>query len=601
MMAKTLPFIATMLLSVSALAAAPQKISGQWIIELNKPTVGSLDYGLSVAQQAQNLVAPLGGQVTFTYEHALRGFAVRLPDAAIPLLKLNPLVKRVEQDQVMSASATQTGVVWGIDRIDQRNLPLNGQYTYPDQAGQGVHAYILDTGINPNHTEFTGRIAASRNFVPAASVTTADPNAWTDCQGHGTHVAGTTAGTLYGVAKKALVHTVRVLDCQGSGSNSGVIAGVDWVTANHVKPAVANMSLGGGDSSALDTAVVNLVRAGVTVAVAAGNDSKDACSGSPNKVPQAVTVGSTVRDDTVSSFSNRGTCLDIFAPGSDVISANHANNTGTTTMSGTSMASPHVAGAAALVLGANPSFTPQQVRDRLVADATSDKLTGTQARSGSALAAGYGASPNKLLFIGNVGGGAPAPTDAAPVANFSSSPSGLTVSFDASASTDDKGIASYGWNFGDGSSGTGRTVSRTYAAGGTYTVTLTVTDTVHQTHARSQAVTVTAPSNSVCSDCTQTSGTLAVNGTAYNPSSSGFSSNGGAFKGFLRGPAGTDFDLYLEKLSTGLLGGWSVVARSEANGTSSEQINYTGTAGTYRWRVYSYAGAGRYDLYVKNP
>jgi subtilisin family serine protease len=211
------------------------------------------------------------------YEHALRGFAIRMPDAAAALLAQHPAVAAIEPDQVMRVIATQTGATWGIDRVDQRDLPLNGQYVYPEQGGQGVHVYIIDTGLNASHVDFTGRVSTGRNFVGGLVGT--DPNAWNDCQGHGTHVAGSAVGTQYGVAKKAIVHAVRVLDCQGSGSNSNVIAGVDWVTANHVKPAVANMSLGGGDSAALDSAVKNAIAAGVTVAVAAGNDTQDACRG----------------------------------------------------------------------------------------------------------------------------------------------------------------------------------------------------------------------------------------------------------------------------------------------------------------------------------
>jgi subtilisin family serine protease len=257
--------------------AGIQRIANQYIVTLGKLPADSALAALDTGGLAQLLAAQYGGQILHVYEHALRGFAIRMPDAAAALLAQHPAVAAIEPDQVMRVIATQTGATWGIDRVDQRDLPLNGQYVYPEQGGQGVHVYIIDTGLNASHVDFTGRVSTGRNFVGGLVGT--DPNAWNDCQGHGTHVAGSAVGTQYGVAKKAIVHAVRVLDCQGSGSNSNVIAGVDWVTANHVKPAVANMSLGGGDSAALDSAVKNAIAAGVTVAVAAGNDTQDACRG----------------------------------------------------------------------------------------------------------------------------------------------------------------------------------------------------------------------------------------------------------------------------------------------------------------------------------
>jgi serine protease len=589
--------LAVAALSTASAAAAPAATSGtaipnQYIVTLNKAPLGDLLAGLGVADQASRLLAAVGGgQVFQIYEHALRGFAVRMTAAQADLLRRNPLVAGIEPDQVIQAVATQSGATWGLDRIDQRNLPLDSKYTYPDQAGQGVHVYIIDTGINPNHSEFTGRVGASRNFVASGGLLgggSTDPNAWTDCNGHGSHVSGTAAGTTWGVAKKATIHAIRVLDCNGSGSNSGVIAGVDYVTANHLSPAVANMSLGGSDSSALDTSVHNAVNSGVTFAVAAGNSNADACSGSPNKEPSAITVAASEINDIKASYSNYGSCVDIFAPGSNITSVDYSNNTGSKQLSGTSMATPHVTGAAALVLGAHAGYTPAQVAAQLDSDSSKNVLTGS-------LGAG---SPNKLLYAASSGG---TPVDNPPVASFTYSCTDLACSFNGSGSTDDHGVAAYAWNFGDASSGNGASVSHSYGAAGSYSVTLTVTDTVSQTNATSKTVAVTAPGGSPCPACTKTSGTLASGGTAYNPSSSGFASNGGSFEGHLRGTAGTDFDLYLEKYSSGLFGAsWSVVARSETT-ASVEDLSYSGTAGTYRWRVKSYSGAGAYDLYVKNP
>lgn len=382
----------------TAQAAVPQPIKNQYIVVLKAPAAGSVEARLGLSDLVQGVLAQVGGgQVIAQYQFALRGFAARLTSTQAEALSRLPLVQLVEQDQVVTAVATQSGATWGLDRIDQRNLPLNGTYIYPDQAGQGVHVYVIDTGLNASHNEFTGRVAAGRNFAPNSGGLlctllglgcTTDPANTTDCNGHGTHVAGTAAGTTYGVAKRATVHAVRVLGCNGSGSNSGVIAGIDWVAANAQLPAVANMSLGGGDSAALDQAVQNAIASGVTFAVAAGNDNANACSGSPNKVPEAITVGATTNADARSSFSNYGACVDVFAPGSAITSAWYTSNTATNTIDGTSMASPHVAGAAALVLGANPSATPAQVADTIVGNATLGVLSGV----------GSG-SPNALLYV----------------------------------------------------------------------------------------------------------------------------------------------------------------------------------------------------------
>lgn len=575
-------------------AAAAATIPNQYIVQLRKPLDGSVLSNTSIATQAQSLLTTVGGgQVLHTYEYALRGFAVRISPAQASLLALNPLVASVNPDVQMKAIATQNNPPsYGIDRVDQRDLPLSASYTYADTAGQGAHVYVIDSGLNANHSDFAGRVGTSRNFVGGGLLGTGsvDPANWADCNGHGTHVSGTAVGTVYGVAKKATLHAVRVLDCQGTGSGSAILAGIDWVAANAQQPAVANLSLGtlNGRSTDQETAVRNLVNANVAVAVAAGNDSKSACQTSPAAEPAVLTVGATERTDQMASYSNFGPCLDLFAPGTDILSANYSNNTGSSTLSGTSMASPHVAGALAIKRAQNAAVSAADVQVAVVSDTTPNKVTSP----------GTG-SPNKLLYVPVAGGGTP--VDPPPVANFTVSCTNLTCSFNGTGSTDDKGIASYAWAFGDGSNGSGATVSKSYSAAGSYTAALTVTDTVSQTHTKSQTVTVTAPAGTgPCSDCTTKTGTLASGGTAYDPNSSGFASNGGAFKGYLRGAAGTDFDLFLEKYSSGLLAGWSVVARGETT-TSSEDVTYSGSAGTYRWRITSYSGAGSYTFYVKNP
>jgi subtilisin family serine protease len=303
-------------------------------------------------------------EVRFVYRHAVNGYAAEIPPSELAELRRDPRVRLVEADGRVSASTTQSGATWGLDRIDQRSLPLSGTFSYAN-TGSGVRAYIVDTGIRLSHSEFAGRAVNGYDAVEN------DYSAG-DCNGHGTHVAGTTGGSSYGVAKQSTLVAVRVLDCSGSGTYSGVIAGVDWVTADHLagQPAVANMSLGGGVSSALEMAVKNSVADGVTYAVAAGNDSRDACRFSPARVPEAITVSATANSDSKPSWANYGSCVDLFAPGVGIRSAWHTGDTATSTISGTSMATPHAAGVAALYLESNATAAPQQVRDALYADAT---------------------------------------------------------------------------------------------------------------------------------------------------------------------------------------------------------------------------------------
>lgn len=383
----------------ATMVSVPQSkaIKDTYIVVFNTPSVLNLSNNNTIAefavQQAESLVNQYDVRVMKNFGNVLNGVLINASAQQVKALLKDPNVKYVEQDQVMSvtpmmeANADQPSPTWGIDRIDQRNLPLDNNY-HTDYDGSGVTAFVIDTGVLNTHNEFGGRASSGYDFIDN------DYDA-TDCNGHGTHVAGTIGGSTYGVAKNVNVVGVRVLNCSGSGSNSGVIAGINWVKNNASGPAVANMSLGGGASQATDDAVNAAVAAGITFVVAAGNDNSNACNYSPARAADAITVGSTTSNDSRSSFSNYGTCLDIYAPGSSITSSWYTSNSATNTISGTSMASPHVAGVAALYLDENPNLSPAQVTNLLKTRATADKVT--DAKTGS---------PNKLLFsLANDDGG----------------------------------------------------------------------------------------------------------------------------------------------------------------------------------------------------
>ena len=360
------------------------------------------------------------------FTHALNGFTADLTASQVAALAQDPSVTRIEPDRVVGIDATQNPATWGLDRIDQRTLPLNSTYTYT-VTGTGVKAYIIDTGILGTHSDFGGRVLSGYTAI-------SDGNGTTDCNGHGTHVAGTVGGTTYGVAKGVSLVPVRVLSCAGSGTNTGVIAGIDWVTADHAAgtPAVANMSLGGSSSASLNAAVARSVADGITYTVAAGNSNTDACTSSPASEPTAITVGATGSTDARASYSNFGTCLDIFAPGSSITSDWYTSTTATATISGTSMAAPHVAGVAALLLSADATATPATIASRLLATATPSVVTDPQA-----------GSPNLLLASGTFTPG-PVTAPSAPrnlVATVGNAR--ITLTFDVPADTGGAAITDY--------------------------------------------------------------------------------------------------------------------------------------------------------------
>ncbi|MBZ9753628.1 S8 family peptidase [Deinococcus sp. HMF7604] len=355
----------------------PEAIPGQYIVVLQDAAANLTVQDAGGLIRSLNL-DPQGVTVQHLYTQTIQGFAAKLSAQNLATLRRDPRVKYIEQDGLMHMTATQTGATWGLDRIDQRNLPLNGSYVY-DATGSGLRAYIIDTGIRTTHTNFGGRAIWGTN-------TTGDGNN-SDCQGHGTHVAGTVGSSTYGVAKGVTLVAVKVLNCQGSGSNSGVIAGVNWAVGNKGSAtAVANMSLGGGFSQAVNDAVNSAASRNLVMVVAAGNENQNACNVSPASAANAITVGNSTSSDARASSSNYGSCVDLFAPGTNITSTWNTSNTATNTISGTSMASPHVAGAAVLelALGANSTSS---VTNAIISSSTPNKVTN----------AGAG-SPNRLLY-----------------------------------------------------------------------------------------------------------------------------------------------------------------------------------------------------------
>ena len=428
-----------------------------------------------------------GIEVRKVFRKAVRGMAVDLTPAEAAALAADPQVASIEPDRVLRASVDQTGAPWGLDRVDQRGLPLNGTYSYAGN-GAGVKVYVVDTGVRSTHAELRGRVAPGVTFIE-------DGMGTEDCQGHGTHVAGTIAGSTYGVAKGATIVPIRVLDCLGAGSSSAVVAGLDWIlTFNAGAPAVVNMSLGGSPSVIVDSAVQRLIDNGITVVVAAGNSAYSACLASPARVPAAITVGATQSDDARAQYSNFGPCLDIWAPGTDITSAGIASDAATAVKSGTSMATPHVAGAAALLKGATPSLSPAGVASALIANATPGVVTDAQLDS-----------PNRLLFTGGTGAGTGGGTTGGgttvtPLAVAGSTLAAATVGTAYSQTlTATGGTAPYTWSVASGVLPAGLAlnpttgaIAGTPTAAGTSSFTVRVTDAKAATATAARSVTVSA-------------------------------------------------------------------------------------------------------------
>jgi serine protease len=578
----------------------------------------SLDYNLPKAKRVYSAVLE-GGAYQLTTEEASR-------------LASDPNVELVEPDHRIKINATQANAPWGLDRLDQSTLPLNGQFSSPT-PGANVNVYIIDSGVRVSHQDFQGRAVSGVDLVDG------DGNA-NDCNGHGTHVAGTVAGLTFGVAKSARIHAVRVLDCEGAGQYSDVIAGVEWVTTNHTAPAVANMSLGGPISQALESAIAASVSAGVTFVVAAGNSTMDACSVSPARVPSVITVGSTTRQDARSPFSNYGSCVDIFAPGTDIFSAGITSNTATDTMSGTSMAAPHVAGAVALYLSVHPQATPAEVSSAL----TSGSITGriTDARSGS---------PNRLLNIAFLGTGEAPPvtppvvpppvtppveppttppsvdegslSNGVPVTGLSGA-AGLEKRFqitipggvenllvETTGGSGDLDLyvkrnqepTETSYDCRPYSSGNNEECRFANPAAGTFYILIRGYSqfsgaNLKVTYQLAAPPVEPPPVVAPCTDCELSEGRLERKGTSnFHPAPSYFAKSGRQ-RFWLQGPDNADFDIHLLRLNEARQ--WVKVASSTKT-KSVESISYDGKAGTYQFYVESYSGSGAYRLWSQIP
>ena len=495
---RKVPVAATMILAASTLAfgqglvqKASNPIQGQYIVILDDEALPFSGPASSKPAEVARMVGQIAAEyrvsVRRSFHFAFNGFVARMSEAQAQELAQQPWVKGVEEDGLVEVTATQTAPPsWGLDRIDQRGVPLDGEYLY-NTSGAGVDVYIVDSGIRATHLDFGGRVDTVNAFT-----TVNDGYGTDDRFGHGTMVAGVVGGATYGVAKGVTLHPVRIIDSTGAGMISDLISGIDWITQQYTsqvttttskngkttttgthRPAVVNISLITSGSTAINSAITTSINAGVTYAVAAGNYGDDACFYSPAGLAAAITVGASNDADNPWIYSNGGTCVDIFAPGVLVNTTFMRSDTDSVATTGTSIASPHVAGAAALYLAANPTATPAQVSNAIISQSTTNVLLALPLNTA-----------NRVLFTAGFG------LDETPIANFLISVARRSATFDGTVSTDDKGIASYTWNFGDGTTGTGSKVTHRYRSSGTYQVTLTVKDSAGQVASTAKPVSV---------------------------------------------------------------------------------------------------------------
>ncbi|WP_164234476.1 S8 family peptidase [Microbacterium hydrocarbonoxydans] len=559
-------------------ASSANAIPGEYIVVLKPPA----EIGI-----AEDVVAALtdqvGGDVISTFDSALNGYSAVLSEEEAQQIAADERVEYVEQAQTFHALDEQVSPPnWGDDRIDQRSLPLDQKYSYPASAGEGVNVYIVDTGIRSTHSEFAGRIRPGYDAVTAGGTAQ-------DCNGHGTHVAGTAVGSTYGVAKKATVYPVRVLNCEGSGSSADIIEAIEWLTENAVKPATANYSIGCSSacsSPATDQAVKNLIASGVSWVQAAGNSNDDACRYSPQLVPEAITVGNSTRTDAKASSSSWGSCLDVWAPGTSILSSWYTGDTATYTATGTSMASPHTTGASALYLGEHPQATPAQVQAALVENSTTGRLTGLDA-----------ASPNRLLYTGFLSTQEPEPSAvdlAAISAQTGKVGQAVNLTVSATGGTAPYAFSATGLPAGLAINASTGAITGTPTAAGTSNVTVTVRDASSPatTDSASFTFTIAAVDPALCSGTSVATGTLTDGQQAASRS---FTRASGPVEVCLDGPTGADFDVYLQKQSWY---GWYTVAQG-TSADADERFTYSASSGTYRVVVEAYSGSGSFTATVR--